>query len=49
MMEKVTGSVREVFMLNGARSVKLLGLIVGVVLLNIIVLSPGLLGVEIGE
>lgn len=35
-------------MLNGARSVKLLGLIVGVVLLNIIVLSPGLLGVEIG-
>ncbi|WHY21775.1 hypothetical protein QNH28_12670 [Paenibacillus sp. G2S3] len=48
MKEKVTGSVKEVCMLNGARSVKLLGLIVGVVLVNIMVLSPGLLGVEIG-
>lgn len=35
-------------MLTRARSMKLLGLIFGVVLLNIIVLSPGLLGVEIG-
>lgn len=35
-------------MLNIPRSVKLLGLIAGVVLLNILILSPGLLGVEIG-
>lgn len=35
-------------MLNVARSVKLLGLIIVVALLDIIVLSPGLLGVEIG-
>lgn len=35
-------------MLNGARTIKLLGLIFGVVIVNIIVLSPGLLGVEIG-
>lgn len=34
--------------MNGVRAIKLLGLILGVVLLNIIVLSPGLLGVEIG-
>jgi hypothetical protein len=47
-MGKVTGSVREVCMLNVARSVKLLGLIIVVALLDIIVLSPGLLGVEIG-
>lgn len=34
--------------LNNSRLLKLLGLIVGVVLLNIVVLSPGLLGVRIG-
>ncbi|WP_410511459.1 hypothetical protein PaeBR_15390 [Paenibacillus sp. BR2-3] len=35
-------------MLNSPRPVKLLGLIAGVVFLDILVLSPGLLGVEIG-
>jgi hypothetical protein len=34
--------------LNNLSSMKLLGLIVGVVILNIIILSPGLLGLEIG-
>jgi hypothetical protein len=34
--------------MNSSRSIKLLGLISGVVLLNIIMLSPGLIGVEIG-
>lgn len=34
--------------MNNSRLFKLLGLIVGVVLLNIVVLSPGLLGVQIG-
>ncbi len=34
-------------MLNSSGSMKLLGLIAGVVLLNIVILSPGLLGVEI--
>ena len=34
--------------MNSSRSIKLLGLISGVALLNIIMLSPGLLGVEIG-
>ncbi|MDQ0090430.1 hypothetical protein J2T12_003853 [Paenibacillus anaericanus] len=34
--------------MNIARAIKLLGLIVGVVFLNIVVLSPGLLGVDIG-
>ena len=35
-------------MLNHVRLMKLLGLIAGVVILNIIILSPGLLGLEIG-
>lgn len=34
--------------MNSSRSIKLLGLIAGIVLLNVVVLSPGLLGVEIG-
>ncbi|RJE83937.1 hypothetical protein D3P07_24325 [Paenibacillus sp. 1011MAR3C5] len=34
--------------MNSAKAVKLLGLIIGIVVLNIAVLSPGLLGVEIG-
>lgn len=34
--------------MNSSRSIKLLGLISGVALLNIIMLSPGLVGVEIG-
>ncbi len=34
--------------MNNLSSMKLLGLIVGVVILNIIILSPGLLGVSIG-
>lgn len=34
--------------MNSSKWLKLLGLIAGIVLLNIIVLSPGLLGVEIG-
>lgn len=35
-------------MLSVVRPLKLLGLILGIVLLNVVVLSPGLLGVEIG-
>lgn len=35
-------------MLNGARFIQLMGLISSVVILNVLVLSPGLLGVEIG-
>ncbi|BCG61113.1 hypothetical protein PUR_45380 [Paenibacillus sp. URB8-2] len=34
--------------MNSSRLMKLLGLITGVVILNILILSPGLLGVEIG-
>jgi len=34
--------------LNGLKYIKLLGLIIGVVVLNVLVLSPGFIGVEIG-
>lgn len=34
--------------MNGSKWIKLLALMVGVVVLNIVVLSPGLLGIEIG-
>lgn len=33
----------------GAKYIKVLGLVLGVVVINIVVLSPGFLGVEIGE
>lgn len=35
--------------LSSSKFIKLLGLIVGIVLLNIVVLSPGLLGIDIGS
>lgn len=40
--------IKEVRLLNSSRLMKLLGLIAGVAVLDIIILSPGLAGVEIG-
>ncbi|NQX44000.1 hypothetical protein HQN87_01545 [Paenibacillus tritici] len=40
--------MEEVQILNRSGPIKLLGLVAGVVILNVAVLSPGLLGVEIG-